>query len=494
MKFRAAAPLVVLFLVSCVREPSVDPELLFGHVAELASEEYAGRRTGTEGNRRAVAYIRSRFELYGLEEQLQSFRHITLEMASAPTLEIIGRNGEVTDSFVHLIDFRANHHWAGIRTEGAAEAELFLIEEREELFSLPEEADGKILLLKREIVKGMRVTSLLNTLRGSGHRIPALIIRYDSRQQSGYYSYGTYTGWHNGNTNPDGPFIFFCIDGVYEKLRRFAVNLPEAADRDSKLPAASEDPDSNGSAAAEVSDPKTSAAGRRVRLTMDTGFPEVESSNVIGTAAGRGEGTLIISAHLDHVGVVGDDVYCPGALDNASGVAVLLELARMTAEYRREPEQTIVFAAFNGEEQDLFGSRHYVENPLFPLEGSACVNLDMVGSSGDLPLTVSTLRSGNDVTDAILRTAEKTGVEYERVSDVWNSDHASFAHKNIPAVLLTHQDYTYLHTPLDKPETAVDSERMAAVASALFSFILEYAYGEEPVSSPIAGGGKIDYP
>ncbi len=468
----------MLFLVSCVREPSVDPELLFGHVAELASEEYAGRRTGTEGNRRAVAYIRSRFELYGLEEQIQSFRHITLEMASAPTLEIIGRNGEVTDSFVYLIDFRANHHWTGIRTEGAAEAELFLIEEREELFSLPEEADGKILLLKREIVKGMRVTSLLNTLRGSGHRIPALIIRYDSRQQSGYYSYGTYTGWHNGNTNPDGPFIFFCIDGVYEKLERHAVNPPESADRDSKLPAATKD----------------QAARRRVRLTMDTRFPEVESSNVIGTAAGRGEGTLIISAHLDHVGVVGDDVYCPGALDNASGVAVLLELARMTAEYRREPEQTIVFAAFNGEEQDLFGSRHYVENPLFPLEGSACVNLDMVGSSGDLPLTVSTLRSGNDVTDAILRTAEKTGVEYERVSDVWNSDHASFAHKNIPAVLLTHQDYTYLHTPLDKPETAVDSERMAAVASTLFSFILEYAFEEESVPSPIAGGGKIEYP
>lgn len=473
MKCKLTAAFLFLLTVSCVQEPAVDTDKLFGHVLELASEEYAGRRAGTEGNRKAVEYIRGQFEMYGLESPAgiegytQSFEQLTLEMQSLPTLELIDREGEAVLSFVHLIDFRAIHHWTEIRTEGTVEAEIFLVNERDELYNLPQEADGRVVLVKRAVVKGMRVTALLEALRSSGLRIPALIIGYDARQKSGYYSFGTYTGWNNGVTDFDGPFIFHCIDEVYERLKRHAVNLSDGPD-------------------------VTGGAPYKVRLIMNTRFPVVESSNVIAARQGGGEGALIISAHLDHVGRVGEDAYCPGALDNAGGVAVLLELARMVSRYRPQPEQTIVFIAFNGEEQDLFGSRHYVENPVYPLEQSACVNLDMVGSSGELPLTVSTVRSGNDITEGIIRILENDELDHERVTDAWNSDHASFARKGVPAVLLTHQDYTYLHTPLDKPETAVDSARMAEVASALFSFLLEYAYEKESAQKAIAGEIKIN--
>ena len=88
---------------------------------------------------------------------------------------------------------------------------------------------------------------------------------------------------------------------------------------------------------------------------------------------------VVLGAHLDHLGIV-DGVVHPGADDNASGVAALLEIVRAFASSRERPKRTLVFVFWTGEEEGRFGSAHWVRHPLWPLAKTAAyVNLDMIG-------------------------------------------------------------------------------------------------------------------
>jgi Zn-dependent M28 family amino/carboxypeptidase len=102
-----------------------------------------------------------------------------------------------------------------------------------------------------------------------------------------------------------------------------------------------------------------------------------ESRNVVGVVRGRGEGWVVVGAHLDHLGVVDGATY-HGADDNASGVAVMLEVARASVE--ASLERSLLFAFFGAEEIGLQGSRHFVREPPIARESIAVmVNIDMVG-------------------------------------------------------------------------------------------------------------------
>jgi Zn-dependent M28 family amino/carboxypeptidase len=108
----------------------------------------------------------------------------------------------------------------------------------------------------------------------------------------------------------------------------------------------------------------------------------VISRNVIGTIRGSDpalrDEAVVIGAHMDHLGRPGDTMY-PGADDNASGVAALLEIARAFAASGRAPRRTVIFAFWTGEEEGHLGSDHYVRHPVWPLERTAVyLNLDMI--------------------------------------------------------------------------------------------------------------------
>ena len=97
---------------------------------------------------------------------------------------------------------------------------------------------------------------------------------------------------------------------------------------------------------------------------------------------------LAITAHYDHLGKMGKDVIFRGANDNASGVTMLLNLAKHYAKPENQPKYSIVFIAFAGEEAGLLGSMHYVQNPIFPLKDiEFLINLDILGT-GDEGITV----------------------------------------------------------------------------------------------------------
>jgi Zn-dependent M28 family amino/carboxypeptidase len=108
----------------------------------------------------------------------------------------------------------------------------------------------------------------------------------------------------------------------------------------------------------------------------------VVSRNVIGMIRGSDpalrDEAVIIGAHMDHLGRSDGGLH-PGADDNASGVAALLEIARAFAAGGRAPRRTVIFAFWTGEEEGHLGSAHYVRTPVWPLERtSVYLNLDMI--------------------------------------------------------------------------------------------------------------------
>jgi hypothetical protein len=127
----------------------------------------------------------------------------------------------------------------------------------------------------------------------------------------------------------------------------------------------------------------------QVRMAVSITEREVEARNVLGLLPGSDpqlkDEVVIVSAHYDHMGIEPDGTIYNGANDNASGVAVVLEIARMWQTQGFQPKRSVLFAAWDAEEKGLLGSAHYVENPMYPLDHTAAVlNLDMAGMGDQL--------------------------------------------------------------------------------------------------------------
>jgi hypothetical protein len=233
------------------------------------------------------------------------------------------------------------------------------------------------------------------------------------------------------------------------------------------------------------------------------GDPETETRlcNVVGvlpgTNADLGDQSVVLGAHYDHLGRGWPDVrgdfrgqVHPGADDNASGVAVLLELARILAP-RMQPERAVVFAAFAGEEAGRLGSRHYLEAPgPYPAAGViGMVNLDTVGRLGDRKLLVLGTGTAREWVHIFRGAGFVTGVPIETVAeDVGGSDQASFVSAGVPAVQLftgPHADY---HRPGDTPDK-VDRGGLVRVAEVARE-VVEYLAGRpESLTRTLGGSG-----
>jgi aminopeptidase YwaD len=140
--------------------------------------------------------------------------------------------------------------------------------------------------------------------------------------------------------------------------------------------------------------------GISLSLTVDVLRRESPSFNVVGLLPGSDpklkDEAIVIGAHYDHLGRGGEGSLAPregdihhGADDNASGVAGVLELARILSTQNPKPRRTIVFIAFSGEEEGLIGSNYYVNHPIVSLVNTvAMINMDMIGRLKDKRLIV----------------------------------------------------------------------------------------------------------
>ena len=172
---------------------------------------------------------------------------------------------------------------------------------------------------------------------------------------------------------------------------------------------------------------------------------EIETMNVIGVLKGTSDKHVVIGAHMDHLGLDGDGDAYNGADDNASGTTAILELAEAFGKSDARPKDTIVFIAFNAEELGLLGSKHYVNNPLLPLDDcKLMINLDMVGR---LRGTTVTAQGGN-LSRSVTQLVDKLDDNYPFDVNITvpgnRSDHAPFNWNGVPVLFFhtgTHPQY-----------------------------------------------------
>jgi len=162
------------------------------------------------------------------------------------------------------------------------------------------------------------------------------------------------------------------------------------------------------------------------------------SQNVIGYIKGtkNSQKVVVFSAHYDHLGKMGKDVYFAGANDNAAGVAMLLELAKYYSE--NPPDYSVAFMAFGSEEIGILGSMFYTQNPLFPLKDiQFLINLDLIGTGEE----------GATVVNATIHKKEfellkKINAENNYLKNIKsrgeaaNSDHYFFHKKRVPSFFI----------------------------------------------------------
>lgn len=181
--------------------------------------------------------------------------------------------------------------------------------------------------------------------------------------------------------------------------------------------------------------PKTA---NRISLNIQNRFiSQHQTYNVVGYVKGsvHPDSLVVFTAHFDHLGRMGKKTLFPGASDNASGTAMLLDLARHYTQPANRPEKSILFIAFAGEEAGLVGSKHYTDHPLLPLNKiHFLINLDMMGNGDEGMMVVNgevheqafaRLDSINNAHQLVLPLGKRGAAR--------NSDHHWFSHHGVPA-------------------------------------------------------------
>lgn len=184
----------------------------------------------------------------------------------------------------------------------------------------------------------------------------------------------------------------------------------------------------------------------KVSTSMKVKSTYNKSYNVIGKITGSKypNEVVIYSAHWDHLGVgrpdaTNDSIY-NGALDNASGTAGLLELARVFKKSKTPPERTIIFLSVTSEEQGLLGSQYYVENPVYPIDSTvANINMDVLNPYSRTKDVVVIGQGQNTLEDNLKQVVEQSGgyLSYDSHPEAgmyFRSDHFNFAKAGIPAL------------------------------------------------------------
>ncbi|MBS1767135.1 MAG: M20/M25/M40 family metallo-hydrolase [Acidobacteria bacterium] len=186
---------------------------------------------------------------------------------------------------------------------------------------------------------------------------------------------------------------------------------------------------------------------------------------------------VVLSAHEDHLGIVNGELH-PGADDNASGTAVLMEVARLIKDAK--PRRSILFLSVSGEELGLFGSRAFVAKPPVPLQAIvADLNTDMVGRNGVKTIAITPARVAG-ATGTLTRDAREIADALgftltAEADDYWKrSDHYTFAQVGIPALFFFGGMEPDYHQATDTPDK-VEPEKLANVAEMLRRLALKVA-------------------
>jgi hypothetical protein len=220
------------------------------------------------------------------------------------------------------------------------------------------------------------------------------------------------------------------------------------------------------------SHPMSFALPETVQVTMHVDVKREQATvrNVLGYLPGRSKEYLIIGAHYDHLGLGNESSLAPsqigqvhpGADDNASGTAGLLELARLFANRRNELNRGVLFIAFTGEEIGLLGSSYWVNHPTRMLEDAiAMINMDMIGRVNGSKLYVGGTGTGSTFEPMLKQITSQYDFAVDFSADGYSaSDHTSFVGKSIPVLFF----FSGLHGDYHKPSDTWDKISSASSA------------------------------
>jgi hypothetical protein len=246
-----------------------------------------------------------------------------------------------------------------------------------------------------------------------------------------------------------------------------------------------------------------------VALSVDIETTRATVNNVLAYLPGKTDEYVIVGAHYDHLGRGNYDSLAPsqigqihpGADDNASGTAGVLELARMFAPLKGQLQRGILFASFAGEELGLLGSAHWVQEPTLPLDKAVgMLNMDMIGRIKDDKVYIGGVGTGSTLKSIVEQADAKSGFKIEYSPGGYSaSDHTSFVTKHIPVLFFfsgLHSDY---HKPSDTWEK-INAPSAARLVDVVGSAGLQLADASERPTfvtvvedKPLAGAGGGGY-
>ena len=506
-------------------------------VAHLASDAMGGRLTATPENEAAAQYIAEQFARHGLRGAGAggSFRH-TVDLAVAAQEagnSLRTRAGNETEAAELSRDFIPAPFSASGSAAGPVVFAGFGITAdglEHDDYRQGDVAGKVVLVLDHEpgefdpqsrfagIVRSEHAAAIRKVLAAQRNGAAAVAIAPDVHNHTRWWTVPDLAGrfWPRSQPRVPAYQLAAWLDQVRIPVVRISASLAErlagAAGRTlQELGAHAET--AGGGTVVELPDVE-------LDVTVRARHALTPVDNVVGLIEGADpelrDEWIIICAHFDHEGVIGDRIF-NGGDDNASGVAGLLEIAEaygVAARAGRRPRRSILLAAWNAEEQGLLGAWGYAEQPLAPLADTvAVINMDMIGRSEEVPagggyrfagLEPQTAESNRNAVNIIgstysaeLRAATEAanrsaGLElrfrydHNRSNLLRRSDHWPFLFNAVPAIFVhtgLHPDY---HTERDHPDT-LEYEKMARVVQLVYELSWDLAAGgPRPAFNPPA--------
>ncbi len=497
---------------------AIRPEAIRADMRFLADDLLEGRGTATRGHQIAAKYIASQFEAMGLEpagENRTYFQSVPLRSfrpdENQTTLTVVRAGKE--EKFTFRQDFITTGDAA--REETALEAPVVYVgygvtapeqgwddylgmDVRGKIVALVFGAPPQFPTTLRAHFSSRREKAANGVAHGAVGTIlldsPGLEQIYPFREQVRDLAFPQLR-WLDERERPNDAFpelrgsVFLSQEGVKKLLEGSTKSTEEIY------------------AAAKDGRPMSFALPVTVRMRISTRHEEVRSPNVVARLAGSDPALrdeyVVYTAHSDHLGIgapVDDDNIYNGALDNASGTACLLEIARAYSNMNPRPRRSILFVSVTGEEHGLLGSDYFVHFPTV-LKNSMVANVNMDGDSMLWPME-DVVASGEEHSSlgAVVREAAarlklevSPDPEPEQVGFV-RSDQYSFVRQGIPAIALDFGfkssdpkihpreisdkwNQTIYHTPKDDMNQPFDFESGAKYAR--FSFLCGYLVAQK---------------
>jgi hypothetical protein len=500
---------LIVFGATPAPMPSIDPQRFLGHVKYLASDELKGRFTGSAEQEKAARYIAGQFEQIGLQgpvarkNYLQTFKVITSSKAGSGNKLVTRQEGKSTE-LKHGGEFTTFSFSGSAKVSGPVVFAGYGITAKDLKYDDYAELDvkDKVVLLIRQEPQEFDEKSVFKGKAYTSHA--ALENKAINAKQRGAKAVFFFNNTVNHPQDGDrldafmkpGPADLGIPFGQIKTV--VAEKWLAAAGRSLQEIVASIDKDLK---------PVTFALPLTMEVQTDVQRIQKQTHNVMGYLPGLTEEHIVIGAHYDHLGM-GEQFSLapslvpsihPGADDNASGVAGVIELARWFAGQPKQ-KRGILFMAFTGEELGLLGSSHYVNKPLLPLEKcAAMINMDMVGRMKENRLVVGGAASGSTFQPMMEELAKRHAelkIDNSEPAGFGGSDHVSFSAQQIPVLFFfsgLHADY---HKPSDTWDK-IDAEASARLLALVGDAAQELAGSEKraefvkvaPPAAPTGGGG-----